>query len=434
MMMNIKKVFFLAVLLFASADAFSQRWNWPEDRAKAEEKMALYTDELKLEQYRKSANDLHWLLLNAPDLNVSLYQNGSRIYERLAEKEDDPALKQLYLDSLMWMYDTRLRYFNDSVNVMNRKSFKAYKHYIKDKDKYEFLLKLYDETFRISGNNVLDSNLPAYMHVVKNNRLIIKNLSIEDVFDRYNRISMVLDYKIRNGKNLERQKDMIDRILTETVPEGIDCNFVIENLGPRFREDPEDLALAKRIFSFMLKGKCTEDPLFMDVAREIQLQEPNYGRAYKVIGKKCLKQKNYSCAESYFTEALSLAPTGAEKADVYIDLGKMKSFQDDKVEAREYYKKALQADPGNKTAFESIGNLYYYNVADCAEKKDKVKDRLPYIAAYDMYKKAGNTKMMNGAQERFPSKEEIFIMNYTDGQKMDIDCWINVSVTLQTRD
>ena len=42
--------------------------------------------------------------------------------------------------------------------------------------------------------------------------------------------------------------------------------------------------------------------------------------------------------------------------------------------------------------------------------------------------------MMNGAQERFPSKEEIFIMNYTDGQKMDIDCWINVSVTLQTRD
>lgn len=433
-MINIKNIFFLTILLFASVAAFSQRWKWPEDRAKAEEKLALYTDELKLKQYRKSANNLHWLLVNAPDLNVSLYQNGSKIYESLAENVDNPELKQVYLDSLMWMFDARMKYFNDSVNVMNRKSFKAYKHYLKDKDKYEFLLKLYDETFRISGNNVLDSNLPAYMNVVKINMLIVKNLTFEDVFDRYNRISIVLDYKILNGKHLEKQKDMIDRILTETIPEGIDCNFVIENLGPRFREDPEDLALAKRIFSFMLNGKCMDDPLFMDVAREIQLQEPTYGLAYKVIGKKCLIQKNYSCAETYFNEALSLAPTGAEKADVYIDLGKMKSFQDDKAGAREYYKKALLADPGNKSAFESIGRLYYYSVVDCAEKKDKVQDRLPYIAAYDMYKKAGNSKMMKAAQEQFPSKEEIFKMIYSAGQKMDIGCWININVILQTRD
>ncbi len=432
--MNIKKVFLLALLFFASANAFSQRWNWPEDRAKAEEMMALYTDELKLEQYRKSANNLHWLLVNAPNLNVSLYQNGAKIYENLAVKEDNPATKQLYLDSLMWMYDARMKYFNDSVNVMNRKAFKAYKHYIKDKDKHEFLLKLYDETFRISGNNVLDSNLPAYMNVVKVNRLIIKNLSLEEVFDRYNLISIILDFKIRNGKNLEKQKNMIDRILTETIPEGIDCDFVIENLGPKFREDPEDLALAKRIFSFMLSGKCTEDPLFMDVAKEIQLQEPTYGLAYKVIGKKCLVQKNYSCAETYFIEALSLASAGVEKAEVYIDLGKIKAFQNDKAEAREYYRKALLANPGNKTTFESIGNLYYYSVSDCAEKQDKVKDRLPYIAAYDMYKKAGNTKMMDAAHEQFPSREEIFIKNYSIGQKMDIGCWMNVSVILQTRD
>ena len=42
--------------------------------------------------------------------------------------------------------------------------------------------------------------------------------------------------------------------------------------------------------------------------------------------------------------------------------------------------------------------------------------------------------MMQAAKAQFPSKEDIFGMNLTSGQKMDIGCWINISVILQTRD
>ena len=59
----------LGIFLFNTANA---QWNWPDDRAKAEEKNALYTDSFKQGNYRAAANHLSWLLVNAPDLNKSI--------------------------------------------------------------------------------------------------------------------------------------------------------------------------------------------------------------------------------------------------------------------------------------------------------------------------------------------------------------------------
>ena len=57
-----------------------------------------------------------------------------------------------------------------------------------------------------------------------------------------------------------------------------------------------------------------------------------------------------------------------------------------------------------------------------------------FIAAYEMYKRAGDTKKMHGAKTQFPSKEEIFTNNFEVGQSLPVGCWINESVRLQSRD
>ncbi len=432
------KNLFIIVLSFISPLLFAQEWGagfkWPEDRATAEEKVALYTDYISISDYRQAANNLHWLLKNAPDLNLSIYQNGSKIYENLAVEAMDISLKQVYLDSMLLMYDTRMHYFGDSVNVMNRKSFKAYKHYIRDESKYEWLLDLFDITFEISGTDVLSSNLPAYMNVIKLNKLLKGNLTTEEVVNRYDQITNIIDYKIGEGKDLKKQKDLIDRILTEAIPEGIDCEFVVSNMGPQFYANKDDLAQAKKIFNFMLQGGCTEDPLFLESAKAIQALEPTYGMGYKLIARQCWAMKNFECANIYLKEALTLASDSTQKAEVFVDLGKLSTMQKDKVSARNFFRKALEEDRTNKDAYNAIGNLYYSNAADCAGYESQVTDRLPYIAAYQMFKKAGNRNMMKAAKEQFPSKEEIFNENIEKGTLLTIGCWINETVILQTRD
>lgn len=426
------KIFLL--VLVAANYSLGQDMKWPEDRATAEVKVALYSDEIEFENYRSAANHLHWLLVNAPELHLSLYQNGAKIYENLAIEETDLQQRSIYLDSLMIMFDMRMKYYNDSANVMNRKAYKAYKFYIRDKEKFKWLLDLFDDTIGVAGDETMSNNIPAYMNIIMVNRLTNNNLTLDEVFDRYDKINQILDAKAGKGDDVGKIKDLVDKLLTETIPEGIDCEFVIENLGPKHYENPSDLALSKRIFGFMLSGKCTDEELFLDVAKVIQGQEPSFGIGFKVIGKKCLANKDYKCAEKHFLEALSLTSDKMEKAEVYNDLGRLYANQERKEEARDSYRKAIMVDSGNKDAFNGLGNLYYYSASDCAQKQDVVEDRLPYIAAFQMYEKAGNDKMMQAAKEQFPSKEEIFSLNLETGSVMSVKCWIGESVVLKTRD
>ena len=128
--------FLLILFLLTSARIQAQPgWKWPAGQEeKAQEKNALYTDAFKQGNYRKAANNLSWLLANAPDLNTSIYINGVKIYDGLASEEKDPTKKEVYEDSVMALYDLRIKYFDNEAYVLNRKAFDAYK-YFKDDQK-----------------------------------------------------------------------------------------------------------------------------------------------------------------------------------------------------------------------------------------------------------------------------------------------------------
>ena len=441
--MNMKRGTTILSLLFAMTLATIAQaqpgWKWPEEeKDKAEEYNVLYSDAVKMQDWQTAIPPLQWLINKAPDLNKSLYVNGSKIYDNLAKVEKDEAKKAVYVDSLMLMYDLRMKYFGDSVNVMNRKIFKAYRYYIKDYSKSEWLLEIFDKTYEISGDKVMDQNLLAYMNVIKVNKLAKKNLTDEQILGRYDVISNVVESKVNalkaGGKStakVDQQKEYVDKILTEIVD--FDCDLIEQNMGPRFKANPEDINLVKRMFSFMLTGKCTDSDLFLDVAKQLERLEPNYGLA-KVIGDKCLIAGNYGCATEYFNEALKYTDDGAEKAEIYIRLGKMESKRNNRPAARANYRKALAADAGNKEPYVLIGDLYYHSFEECKKMEDMVQDRLVFIAAYEMYQRGGDAAKMRSAKSQFPSTEEIFTNNFEKGQVMTVECWIKEAVKLQSRD
>ena len=92
----------LAAVLMAGMVQAQDGWNWPSDaeqEAKARELNAAYTDYMKSEQYVEATKPLHWLLVNVPQLNESLYINGTKIYDGAAGAVSDEAQKRVYQDS-----------------------------------------------------------------------------------------------------------------------------------------------------------------------------------------------------------------------------------------------------------------------------------------------------------------------------------------------
>jgi len=429
-------VFAIAVL-FATQHVQAQckGWTWPEDKATAEEKNVLYGDAVNAKNYRAAVAPWQWLMTNAPNLNSSIYIKGERMYNAMAKAEKDPVRKSELVDSLLWIVDRRIEVCGEEKKLFPKKALYNYIHNIKNKEKTADIYEMYEKAFDIAGKDLDRSNAQAYVTVLKVYSLRTKLLSDEQILEKYDRLIETIDHNVaKGGKNVakwESVRSKADDMLSELIT--VDCDFVRNNLGPKFKANPDDMKMAKRIFGFMLMGKCTDDPLWLEAGKKIQEKEPAYGLA-KNLGLKCKAQADKATAEKYFNEAFTLATTGDDKADMCMQLGHLKAEAGAKASARALYRKALAADPSNVDAYKYIGNLYFGSSAECSKKEDRVKDRLIYIAAYNQFQKAGNAKLMAAAKAQFPSKEEMFERNYNKGDVMNTGCWIGESVTLDTRD
>ena len=433
--MKIKSVIFICFLgsILLINEAFAQGgWNWPEDKATAETKNALYTDALRANNYRVAANHLYWLLNNAPNLNSSIYINGAKIYAGLADQEKDKAKQTVFADSALLMYDLRIEHFNEEADVLNRKAYEAYKYYKDNSAKYDELLEMFRKTFELNGENVLAVNTIAYMDVLRRAKLSGKDLTDEAILTEYDVISLAIDAKIAENNSATNisYKDKIDAMLSDVVT--VDCAFIESKLGPRLKSNPEDLANAKKIISLSLNGKCTDSPIFMEAAKIVHEKEPNYAIA-RVIALRAKADSDFETSAKYFEQALTLTDQNTQKAEIFMELADIASRRGQKSAARDNALKAVGVDPSRAEAYTFIGDLYFKSYEQCKGGENIVHDRGVFLAAYEMYKRGGASARMANAKEQFPSAEEIFTYNMELGQQMTVGCWINETVTIQKR-
>lgn len=437
-----KKIFWAVTLLVALpfvARTQCKEVKWPENKAKAEECVAVFGDAVKQGQYREAVPALRWMLTNAPQWNLRLYIDAVEAYDKLASAEKDAAKKQVLVDSVLLLFDMRIKNCGEEGKVLDRKSFTAFKYNVQNKDKAAEVLSLYDRDYELNGANVMDANLDAYMTTVQANVVMLKSLNEDQIFARYDKISAAIAAKIKAAETkndqaqvekLKKIQSSVDDRLGKIAP--LDCNQVKKILEPKFKQNPNDIALATKILKYLTKDNCIEDPLWAQVAEVIHKTNPDFGIA-KTLAKLQMKNGNADKAETFANEAATLATKPADKAEAIIFVGDIQAQKGSKATARETYRKALAADPANKEGYEKIGDLYMNSFKECSQQKSLAEDRLVYIAAYEYYARSGNQQKMNQARSQFPSVTELFELNWKEGETKKISCWVGETVTLRTR-
>lgn len=435
------------VLLFmiTSGAAFSQCTEvvWPESpelRAKAEESKVLYEDAIKtgqLAELKKAIKPFNWMVENVPNHHISLYIQGIELFDKLATLEKNADKKKAYIDSLMIIYDLRIKTCGDEANVFNRKALSFVKHNANAQPVET--LEILDKAFEMNGNNILESTIVPYFHVVRLN-FLNKKVSEDDVLTRYDKLIEIVDAKIQDAQSkgkpvdkLQKMKEDLEQLLLNTIT--INCDIVRSKFVPKFKANPNDIDIARKIFTFMLKDKCTDDPVWLEAAEAVYNSgEKNCGLA-KNLGIIHLSKENYDKAEKFLKEAQSICTEGSDKAEILLYLGSVEARKGNRSGAREFYRQAAAADAGTaKQAYEKIGDLYLNSFDVCKKLESRVTDRLVYLIAYDYYAKAGDSKKMAIAKDGFPSKEEIFTENIENGSKVTVGCWIQEATTIRTRD
>ena len=452
-----RRVLILIFFIFYSQLTIAQSvWKWPENKAEAEEKNVLYTDYLKQGDCLAALESHTWLVGNVPNLHVSIYQNGIKIYQCLIKSESDPVIKEGYITKALEMFDLRFKYFGREEYVMNRKVTFAYSNYRSDKSMYEYLYNLFLKTFELNGNEIGNGNLVAFMDIIRKHKLTSKSISDDEVLKNYDNLLKIITYKISNEpKNIERLKryqDNIDKLLTATIT--VDCNFVENTLGPKLSKltvlddeivetnyditapvnvySSEAINLAKKIFQLSMTGKCTSSEIALESAKIMLSSEPDFAIAKFIAGRE-QANKSYDIALEFYDKAISITDDNNQKAEIYLNKAQLYLILGNKVKSRQNAKSSIASKPKNPDAYKLIGNLYMTSYEGCKEGKSRVKDRLVFIAAYNMFKKGGLSINANQARDQFPSMEELFNENYEIGQKMDVGCWIDERVVLNKR-
>lgn len=421
-------------ILYYMSSAQCSEYKWPQDQAKAEKYVDTFKAAMKEQNYKSAVPGIQWMIVHAPQWHTDLYVAAIETYDKLAETELDPAAKQQHLDSLFIIYDLRIKNCGNEVYVLNRKAYSARKYYNSDKAKAAEALAIFDKTFEVSGNEVLDNNLIGYIDAIK-----LNDLPVDEVMMRYNKLMHVVDAKMKKAR-FENHADEIGRYvkvinyIDGRLPKmvNLDCPMIEKYIAPAYKEDPTNLRLAKNIFEWIPEGKCPFNLIWFEAAETLHTSSPSFS-VVKELAVAYIRSNNLDKGTKLLPEVEQHAKTASQKAWIDILKGDLEFQKGNKPLARDLYKQALVIDPAAKEPFERIGDLYLSSASDCSKVSGNAEEKLIYIAAFQMYLKSGNRDKMEQALAKYPTAEDLKKVNWKSGESKKIPCWIAETVTIKVK-
>ena len=423
----------LAALLLAGM-VQAQDFKFPSDpaqEAKARELNAAYTDYMSSEQYIEATHPLHWLLVNVPELNPSIYQNGTKIYDEASKVTTDEAQKRVYQDSVMALYEKRGEIYNDEAKWIENKAYYGYQYYKGDKDRLAEPIADFEKALELNGT-INYQLTAAYFDLIYRNYAYNQAYTGEEILAIHDKVNKMLDDAAADGTDVSSQRATLETLLV--AMELIDCDFIENTMGPKLAADPSNEALADQIFKYSVQYKCFSSKSFLQALEIKHAKEPSFSTS-QVIAMRYVQDDKLAEAEEMWKQALTLAENDAQKAEGHMELATIYAKQGKKSAARNEAKEAANID-SSRTAdvYSMIAGMYMNSFNDCKGGVSVIKDRAVFIAAYNAYQRAGDSKGMAQARAQFPSKEEVFTEGMQVGQSLSTGCWVGETVTLATRD
>ena len=397
--------------------------------------ISLYAEFYKQKNYKDALTPWRYVFKNAPLASKNTYIKGATIIKYFIRNSKDASIRKAYVDTLMMLYDQRIKYFNQKGYVIGRKGVDLF-NYAKDRkeEAYKYLLESLNLQNERTKPIVVNYLMQATFDLFKEGKI-----TNADVINNYSKSVDVVNYAIKNEK---RPKEITkDQTILGNCEElfsksgAADCKALITLFTPKFNATPEDTVLLKKVTSLLLKTECTDCKLFENSSVNLYKLEPTAIAAYN-LSKLFLKKEKFTEASHYFTEAIKLEKDSTTKARYYYELGILTNSQGNPELARTYAYDALKFNPKNGNPYILIGKAYAASSKTIGE--DKFEHNAVYWVAVDKFIKAKKVdpsltetanKLIKTYSQYFPDKESAFFHEVQAGNKYTVEGWINEKTT-----
>jgi hypothetical protein len=446
----------LTLLFIAAASFFVQAQNTEA----CTETLSLMATSVKSKD--ASAYDyLTTLRKECPSFHKSIYSQGEFAIKLKIEKAANPAEKEKYVRDLLKFYDEHDQYFpNNGAGNKMKKGLALFENKVGTSDE---VFQLLDVAFKTDYANFKYAKaIYVYFEILVNNHKANKGIELQQVFDKYDDLTKKLDEEeeeLSNEKDvllnkeeagqalsdkenarkarLENNLDIFENVrndMDNVILELSTCAKLIPFYQKGFEQNKTNEEWLKRATNRLEAKECDSDPLFSKMSEALYKLNPSAEAAEK-LGVVEYQRKNMTKAMEYFNQAANLHTDNTKKANIYYKIASLYS-KSNKVQSRNYARKALQVKPSYGKAYLLIASLYGSSINECGN--DQFEKRAMYWLAAQYCNKAAavdstiKTKANNDAAKyraAAPSKTEIF-QSGKAGQRIAFNCWVGESIVV----
>ncbi|MAX68958.1 MAG: hypothetical protein CMP60_04620 [Flavobacteriales bacterium] len=427
----------LILLLFVSTittSVFAQT-NYGSDSATCVTKYQIYRNDYKNKNYEEAIKSWRWVLINCPEFNEYIFANAPKIIYYQIKKNDNNKLA--YIDTLMMVYDQRIKYYGKENLVYGKKGVDLLKY---NPSRFFEAYEMLKVSVRALGNSTDPIVIVSYFEALDDVQRSTEEVTKQDVLDAYIVVSDIISYNIKNNKKYAKYYEKALTNVENIFAPYASCEDLILVFKERLSLGTDNITLLKKITTLLDKKDCTENEVFYTAATQLHELDPTAKSAYD-MGNMSIAKKNYDEAVSYYNQAIQLQEDIDYKASYYLKLCYAYQIRGDYADARSAANSAASLKPEWGEPYLMLGDIYVASASSCGSSN--LERGSVYWVAVDMFSKAKSidniltekaNKRISTYSKYFPSKEDCFFNDIEAGSSYKVGCWIGRSTRVRTRD
>lgn len=412
------------------------------DSADCMRKISMFQEYAKQQNFADAYNSWTVLFKDYPKCSQNVYSNGVSIVKFKMSKAKDRKEQELWIDTLMMVYDQRIKYFA----ATSKNYGEAYLLGRKGVDLLKYRKSPIEEPFNVLSKAVdLGGNsceLPVIQTCMQATVAMFdqEKADASVVVDKYLKLNDILDYQKtelsktagtdeKAQKNLDQTKQVqgaIDQMFSTS--KAAECGALNKAFEARFNSDPNNAELAEKIVKIFDQKGCTDLQLYENATAKLIETKPSELACYN-FAKMLQKKGKEDDALKYFEQAINFSTVDTMKAVYNYNMARIYQGKNQYSTARTYARKAIELKSNYGLPYIVIATMYAASpVGEDAFDKSKtfwvVIDLLQKAKSVDPSIAADAQKMINQYSGHCPKKEEAFMHSITPGTTVTVGGWI----------
>ncbi len=410
--------------------------------------VSMYDQFYRQKDYKSALAPWRLLYRTYPKSTKNIYYHGVTMFEDKFEKATSWNEKNFYIDSVMNVYERRIKFFGEKGFVRGRQGVSYIDMKLKNDnwtdDQLKDILKkgqgYLEEAIKEEGDKTEAPVLVVYMQTTS--RLFkLGELPKEKVVENYEKASEIVEKYLSTKPDDEKylaSKDAINKIFE--ISGAADCEALTKLYEPRFNEISGNIETLKKVLRMLDKQDCTDGDLFAKASEKLYELEPSAEAAFN-MGRLFMKRNDIAKGKDYYLQAIDAEKDASLLSKYYFELGTYTfATEHNYQEAYNYLKKSLANDSNNAKVYLVLADLMASYSKYYGEKE--IEHRSLFWLAVDYLGKAKKidpelsdkaNEKINYYSQYFLTKEELFFDGLQDGQAYKIGSWINETTTIRTK-